>query len=82
LHTPNALNLQSNDYQVYANFAAANEKIISVGCWVHAQQKFKKAVKVSSHPLQLAPLLTGCQSHPRALLKSQSQSALRSLRSI
>jgi len=37
--------LQSDGYQVYANFAAANEKVTSVGCWAHARRKFEKAVK-------------------------------------
>jgi len=37
--------LQSDGYQVYANFASANEKVISVGCWAHARRKFEKAVK-------------------------------------
>ncbi len=37
--------LQSDGYQVYANFAAANENVTSVGCWAHARRKFEKAVK-------------------------------------
>jgi len=37
--------LQSDGYQVYGNFAAANENVISVGCWAHARRKFEQAVK-------------------------------------
>jgi len=37
--------LQSDGYQVYASFAAANENVISVGCWAHVRRKFEKAVK-------------------------------------
>lgn len=37
--------LQSDAYQVYANFAAANKNVTSVGCWAHARRKFENAVK-------------------------------------
>ncbi len=37
--------LQSDGYQVYASFAAANKNVTSVGCWAHARRKFEKAVK-------------------------------------
>ena len=37
--------LQSDGYQVYGNFAAANENVTSVGCWAHARRKFEQAVK-------------------------------------
>jgi transposase len=65
--------LQSDGYQVYASFAAANEKVISVGCWAHARRKFEKAVKAQGKGKTKAGMAMQGLSYIRTLYRIEEK---------
>lgn len=65
--------LQSDGYQVYANFAAANEKVTLVGCWSHARRKFEKAVKAQGKGKTKAGMAMQGLSYIRALYRIEEK---------